>query len=137
MYLPISIKEVKRTLHCEHYGRYVDDFYVVSPDKEWLHRVAKATKAWLKENLDLTLHEGKIVIAGVTQGVDVLGTRLRPYHIEVSTHAKRRMVSKLDALHKTIAKQLDQQLSVDIDKLRASLNSFLGIISHGKTTIHE
>ena len=125
MYLPISIKEVKRTLHCEHYGRYVDDFYVVSPDKEWLHRVAKATKAWLKENLDLTLHEGKIVIVGVTQGVDFLGTRLRPYHIEVSTHAKRRMAS------------LDQQLSVDIDKLRASLNSFLGIISHGKTTIHE
>ena len=132
VYLNELDQYMKRTLHCEHYGRYVDDFYVVSPDKEWLHRVAQATKTWLRDNLDLTLHEGKIVIASVTQGIDFLGARLRPYHIEVSTHAKKRMASKLDALHKTIAKQLEQQLSVDIDKLRASLNSFLGIMSHGK-----
>lgn len=57
---------------------------------------------------------------------------MKPKLFEVRTHAKKRMASKLDALHKTIAKQLEQQQSVDIDKLRASLNSFWGIMSHGK-----
>lgn len=30
---------------------------------------------------------------------------MKPKLFEVSTHAKKRMASKLDALHKTIAKQ--------------------------------
>jgi retron-type reverse transcriptase len=36
VYLNELDQYVKRTLHCRHYGRYVDDFYVVTADRDWL-----------------------------------------------------------------------------------------------------
>ena len=36
VYLNVLDQFMKRELKCRHYGRYVDDFFVVSADKEWL-----------------------------------------------------------------------------------------------------
>ena len=37
VYLNVLDQYMKRELHCRHYGRYVDDFFVVSTDKVWLY----------------------------------------------------------------------------------------------------
>ena len=37
VYLNELDQYMKRTLHCQRYGRYVDDFYVVSVNRQWLH----------------------------------------------------------------------------------------------------
>lgn len=59
---------MKRVLCCRHYGRYVDDCYVVSADKKWLHSLIPKVRTFLKMNLQLTLHEGKISVCPMQFG---------------------------------------------------------------------
>ena len=42
---------MKRVLRCRHYGRYVDDFYVVSADKEWLRSLVTKIETFLSSQL--------------------------------------------------------------------------------------
>ena len=50
---------MKRTLKCRYYGRYVDDAFVVSADREWLMRIVPDVQRFLKERLGVELHMGK------------------------------------------------------------------------------
>ena len=59
VYLNILDQYIKRVLKCKHYGRYVDDFYIVSQDKEKLLSYIPLIKSFLKEELLLDLHMGK------------------------------------------------------------------------------
>ena len=42
IYLNELDQYAKRTLGCKNYGRYVDDFFVVSADSDFLHSVEKS-----------------------------------------------------------------------------------------------
>jgi len=86
---------MKRILHCRHYGRYVDDFYVVSADKDWLHSIVNEAKSFLEDVLGLTLHKGKLMICNVRQGIEFLGAYLKPYRRYVSNKTLSRMVKKI------------------------------------------
>lgn len=121
---------MKRTLHCRHYGRYVDDFYVVDTDRERLHQIVKQVRQWLKNELGLTLHEGKVVLRNVKYGVDFLGACVRPYRTETSAQCVRRMKPKIDRLCRTVTAEIPTVEQTE--HLRASVNSFCGVLAHGK-----
>lgn len=121
---------MKRTLHCRHYGRYVDDFYVVDTDRDRLRRLVPQVRAWLTDELGLTLHEGKVVIRNVRYGVDFLGACVRPYRIEASAQSRRRMRPKIDRLCRTLG--TDRPTPEQVEHVRASVNSFCGVLVHGK-----
>lgn len=114
---------MKRTLHCRRYGRYVDDFYVVSVSRKWLHTLIPQVRKFLKDELDLTLHEGKVRISSVNQGVEFLGAYLKPHRRYVSTTTLRRMQRKLSSL----------ALETDAERLQSRIASFRGVLSHYKT----
>lgn len=86
---------MKRTLHCRHYGRYVDDFYVVSCDREWLHSLIPQVRIFLQTRLGLALHGGKVCVDNVSYGTTFLGAFLKPYRKYVSNATLRRMRRKL------------------------------------------
>ena len=94
IYLNVLDQYMKRTLHCRHYGRYVDDFYVVSADKTWLRSLVKPVRAFLQSELDLTLHEGKYAIYPVQYGVSFLGIFLKPGRMTMSRDSIKRMTNK-------------------------------------------
>lgn len=73
VYLNVLDQYVKRKLRCRHYGRYVDDFYVVSADKEFLLAVAERVKEMLQVRLHLEINDGKTKVLSVWNGVDFLG----------------------------------------------------------------
>lgn len=125
VYLGLFDDFMKRTLHCRHYGRYVDDAYIVSSDKQWLQSLLPQIRTFLKEQLGLTLHEGKLRIYDVRQGVEFIGAFLKPGRKYVSNPCLRRMRMKIDVLNR----QADS-LMVEGEKVSASLNSFLGIMGH-------
>ena len=110
----------KRVLHCRHYGRYVDDFYVVSADREWLRGIAAPITAFLRKRLCLEVNAGKTVICDVCKGVCFLGAYLKPHRLYVSNATLRRMEAKVALLHRRETPWL----------LQSSLNSFLGLLSH-------
>ena len=114
---------MKRTLRCHRYGRYVDDFYVVGCSREWLRSLIPKVRRFLREELGLTLHEGKVRLCPVRQGVEFLGAYLKPHRRYVSSATLRRIRHKLPLL----------ALETDPKRLRSRLASFRGVLSHYRT----
>lgn len=95
VYLSVLDDYMKRELHCRHYGRYVDDFYVVSADREWLTDVPSLVSTFLQTQLGLTLHDGKCRLTNADRGVEYLGAYLKPWRNYVSHATLRRMLPKM------------------------------------------
>ena len=120
VYLNELDQYVKRELKVRHYGRYVDDFYLVSTDCKWLLDMRRPIKEFLSTRLGLTVNDSKTCVCDVRMGVTFLGAYLKPYRRYVSNTTLRRIKDKLPGL-----------ASVESpDKLRSRLNSFLGVLSH-------
>ena len=121
VYLNVLDQYVKRKLRCRHYGRYVDDFYVVSADKEHLLEVADHVKEMLLEQLDLEINDGKTKIVSVWHGVEFLGAYVKPYR----QYASRQMVVRM-------REKLRHLPQYDVQHIKASLQSYEGLLSHGR-----
>ena len=108
---------VKHTLKAKYYIRYVDDFVVVSRNKEHLLKVLEDMKAFLENELQLEMHPKKISIHTVASGVDFLGGVHFPCHKVLRTVTKRRMIKRMQKeLHSTQA-----------------IYSYRGLLMHGNT----
>lgn len=123
VYLNILDQYVKRVLKCKHYGRYVDDFYIVSNDKEKLLSYIPLIKTFLKEELFLDLHMGKTRIINSNYGVEFLGAYIKPNRIYISNQCLRRIKSQL----------YDPKYLENSKNLIASINSYLGLFTHYKS----
>ena len=133
VYLNVLDQYMKRQQHCRHYGRYVDDFFIVSADREWLVSLLPSIRRFLSDALGLSMHEGKLVIADVRYGVSYLGAYLKPWRMYVSNTTLRRMNCKLAVLHDAAAAHRCDSRDVRrqvAERLRSSLNSFIGVMIH-------
>lgn len=120
VYLNVLDQYAKSQLHCRHYGRYVDDFYVVSADRERLRYISNELTSFLKESLLLEVNKDKSIVYDVSFGVAFLGAFLKPHRRYVSNSTLHRMEMKVSKLCKQDSPE----------SLRSSLNSFLGLLSH-------
>ena len=127
VYLNELDQYMKRTLHCRHYGRYVDDFYVVSTDREWLLSLRSPIAAFLRESLGLDVNTGKTRICDVQRGVEFLGAFLKPRRRYVSNGTLSRMEAKVRAMDD----------GMPPEQLRSRLNSMLGLLSHYRCYRHR
>ena len=119
VYLNAFDQFMKRTLGCRHYGRYVDDAVVVSCDREWLLSLVPRVKDFLQSEIGLQLHEGKLTITDVRQGVEFLGAYIRPWRIYTANGTLRRIEKNMP--------------SVDYRRRNSTartVNSYLGIMQH-------
>lgn len=107
---------VKQELRVKYYLRYADDFAIMSENKEYLEDVLIKMDGFLNEKLKLTLHEDKVYIKTYASGVDFLGWVHFPYHRQIRTVTKRKMVRNL----KWYPKQ-------------ETINSYRGLVGHGNT----
>lgn len=119
VYLNSFDQYMKRELGCNHYGRYVDDSFVISSDKEWLLSLIPKIRAFLKEKLGLDLHMGKLHIIDVSLGVEFLGAFVRKFRTYVSRVSLGRSVRSI----------LDLDMS-DAGQAWRSINSFVGMMAH-------
>lgn len=109
----------KRTLGCKHYGRYVDDAFIVSRDKEWLLSLVPQIRDFLKDRLHLELHMGKTHVIDVRRGVEFLGAYILPYSTYISNESLRRMKEQMEGMG-----------NVSKESMYHSVNSWLGVLSH-------
>lgn len=91
VYLNVLDQYMKRVLHCKHYGRYVDDFYVVSKDKEFLKSVADKVDVFMRNSLRLELQKKKTVIINTKYGVEFLGAFIKHFRNYLSNKTLKRM----------------------------------------------
>lgn len=116
IYLSVFDNYMKRTLKCRRYGRYVDDFYVVSNSKERLHKIIPLAASFLSIRLGLGINQGKTIIRDSFSGVEFLGAYLKPHRRYVSNRSLSRILRKIPSV----------LASTD----PAQINSYLGILSH-------
>lgn len=113
---------VKRWCGQVHYGRYVDDAYIVSRDKKDLCRLRRVIGDFLKRDLGLELHPDKTAVYDAATGVAFLGVYVKPYRNYPENGTKRRMARKIMALGNDTGKNIG-----------SSVNSYLGILRHVKS----
>lgn len=122
VYLNVFDQFMKRDMKCKHYGRYVDDAYVVSADKGWLSSVMPQVQSFLNNALGLELHMGKLNISDVLYGTTFLGAYIKPHRTYASNNCISRMKRNINNL------DFDNK-----DSVYRSVNSFLGVLSHHAT----
>lgn len=110
---------VKRVLKCKHYGRYVDDSYIVHENKIVLRKLIPVISQFLQEQLELYVNPDKIRICNAKWGVDFLGAYIKPFRTYVSTNSLRRIKRNLKLLPNS-----------NVEKIHSSINSYLGVLSH-------
>lgn len=91
VYMNVFDNFMKRNLKCKHYGRYVDDAYIVSTDREKLRTLIPQIKSFLYDNLHLEMQEGKTTINNVLYGVEFLGAFLKPHRTYISSQSLKRI----------------------------------------------
>lgn len=129
LYLDSMDKLIKGELGVEYYGRYMDDFYLIHWDKQYLKYCLDVIAAFL-ETLDLSLN-GKTQIFPFKNGVSYLG-----FHTYVTDTG--RIIRKLKNQNKRNAQKKFLRMAklvvsgkLSIDKFNASYNAWKNHISHG------
>ena len=121
---------VTRTLGFTHYGRYVDDFFLCSTDKNALKQAIDEIRNYLADR-GLMLHPKKIVLQRATERIRFLGAEVYPYCRRV----RSRTVVKFNKVSSNFMSQNAQTPFDDAQKHYATsvLNSYLGYFKHFNT----
>lgn len=113
---------VKRVLKCRHYGRYVDDVYIVSEDGDYLKSLIPAISDYLGKQLKLRIHPAKTRVFNAYYGVEFLDTYIKPFRTYVSS-------SSLVRIKRGLASYRQENIRYVV----SSVNSYLGVLSHYDT----
>lgn len=108
------------------YVRFCDDFLIAHHDKSILLGIIPKIQTYLFEQRSVDLHPKKVFIRKYTQGIDVLGTVVRPYTQTLRTKTKRRMMRRIRCVISGY-----QSGVYSSEQLRATLQSYLGLLTHG------
>ena len=123
VYLNVLDQYMKRVLHCKHYGRYVDDFYVVSKDKSFLNNISILVNEFMKDKLYLEIQKKKTIVVNANYGVEFVGGFIKPYRTYLSNKTIRRMRRHLYRF---------QIYDTEKDVINM-VNSYIGMFSHHKS----
>lgn len=122
---------IKEVLHIKYYGRYMDDFYLIHEDKEYLQYCYKKINEYITEKLHLTLNK-KTHIHPIEQGVCFLGyhctydERTHDIVTEIRSKSIKRMLKRTKK-HKNLI-TLGRIKTSDAD---AALSSWHAYAVHG------
>lgn len=114
---------VKEVLHVKCYVRYMDDFVILSHDKQYLRETLAKIEAFIKERLQLSLNP-KTAIVNTKTCVDFCGYKHWNNHKKIRKTSVKRMRRVIRAYRcKKISKE----------RLIKSAQSWLGHIKHADT----
>ncbi len=122
---------IKNELGLKYYGRYVDDFVIVHPDKDYLKSLIPKLSDFLVSTLQLTLHPKKIYLQHYSKGVKFLGTVIKPNRIYSANHTKGNFYNAIEKQNKII--QDHKPTKEEKAAFLSSMNSYLGIMKHYKS----
>ncbi len=114
------------TREFELYGRYVDDFYIVSRSKEKALDFIPLVREKLKE-VDLTLHPEKFYCQHHTRGVEMLGVMLKMQRSYVHNRTVNNAFMAISRLDKIMIPE------ANLDKFISTVNAYLGFMKNYNT----
>ena len=120
IYLNKLDQYIKHTLGAKYYMRYMDDFILLSPDKEQLRRWLADIERFLRDELKLELNP-KTTILAAKNGIDFVGYKHRATHRKVRPDSVKR-------IKKTIKKYESGKITKE--QLQKSIASWTGHAGH-------
>jgi hypothetical protein len=131
---------MKSTLKLRYYGRYVDDFFVVHNDKDYLKNLIPVIEKFLKDELHLTLHPKKRILQNAKHGVKFTGAFIKQHLIYIDKRAKGNLYQVIDKWNKDIESESKKNVlnserftPEEFKHFQASVNSYLGFMVHYRT----
>ncbi len=122
---------VRKELDIKYYGRYVDDFIIVHPEKEYLKSIQSLISNFLKKELKLTLHPKKVYLQHYSKGVKFLGAVIKPNRIYIANRTKGNFYKAMEK--QNIIARDHKPSKEEQEFFLSSMNSYLGIMKHYKT----
>lgn len=121
---------IKYELKIKYYVRYADDFAILSQRKDFLENLIPKIDNFLKMELNLRLHEKKVIIRKLKNGIDFLGYIILPYVILPKTKTKRRIFRKIEEKIAACNRKKISKYSFN-----QTIQSYLGYFSHANSFI--
>jgi len=118
----------KHQLRHRRYLRYMDDFCVLSHNKEDLHRTRRECEAFLADELKLSLNRKTQVFPIAARPVDFLGYRISPTHRKLRKRSivkMRRELKRMQAMYRAGR--------MGLSDIRRRIASWLGHASHAQS----
>lgn len=125
---------IKHHLHISYYFRYVDDFVILSENKEQVLWGRDQIKQFLKERLNMHLHPKKCMIQPISGGIDFVGYRVYRHHILVRKRVLKQCSKKMMEYH-----QMDSSKAIGKAEKRywqSCFASYKGILKQANAYTH-
>ena len=106
----------------KYHGRYVDDFYIIDPDKAKIIAAIPLIRAKLK-SLGLRLHPKKFYLHHYTKGVSFTGAIVKPRAV----YAEGRTIDAFEAAVRRLNRARNKE---ELFAAVQSVNSYLGLLRH-------
>lgn len=124
---------IKEELRVEHYGRYMDDFYLIHKDRAYLEYCFREIDRFISEQLNVSMNK-KSHIHPFSQGICFLGYRAM---YDTSTHevVVQIRTKSINKMLKRVKKQVEliAQGKITQEDARVSLESWHAYAMHGYT----
>lgn len=110
----------------KYYGRYVDDFFIVTRDKQEMISYIKDMRDYLWNNLQIRLHPDKVYIQHYTKGVKFIGSVVKKDRLYIANTTISNIYNCIRHLNESIDKDA-------LYHFVSSLNSYFGFLKHHLT----
>lgn len=130
VYLNALDQYIKRTLGEKYYGRYVDDFFILSADKNHLLSLLAPIRDFLTEELGLTLHPHKVFVQNSRHGFAFLGAFIKPYRRYIRHKTRQRICKRLRGMNRYLSRYHSNLCRDELQYIVSIVNSYLGHMQH-------
>ena len=103
----------------------MDDFVVISRDKELLLEILHDSRSFLFDELKLTLHPDKIYLQEVKKGVKFTGAVIKPGRVYVGNATVKHLLGVIEGWNSTKTPSKEQT-----EKFVVQINSLFGHLVH-------
>lgn len=135
LFLSVFDHWIKDILGIEEYGRYVDDFFIVSVLLGLLVSLIPQIREFLAK-YGVTLHPKKVSIQEVEKGAVILGQVIKPYGRLIARRTVGTLYTRLTKYNEFIAwhKEHNEEIeNADIEYIVSSINSYYGYFRQAKS----
>lgn len=133
IYLKDFDKYIKNEFWVKYYGRYVDDFFIIHKNKDYLLWLIPKINDYLQSNLELTLHPKKIHLQNYKKWVLFLWVFIKPYRTYIRKRTIWYFYWKIEQLNKRLQENNYEMNDNFAKDFLACINSYLGLLKHHKS----
>ena len=112
---------------------FVDDWRVLVRSAEEGRRLIAEVKQYLADELHITLHPDKIYLQHWTKGTKMVGAVIKPRRTYIANRTRGHFIDTVKRLNAEAAATTHGGRMAMLEKVRASINSYLGMMIHHKS----